>query len=115
VLEDAPTVLGHRVLARGILLAEREPRRRVRVAERIMGQYLDEAYPLLDQERQELAREVLPALLLTPAGLAEIDEALRCLSDAELDALLERARPRSEELRRADEPVLGVREKRPPG
>ena len=44
VLEDAPTVLGHRVLARGVLLAEGEPRRRVRVAERIMSQYLDEAY-----------------------------------------------------------------------
>ncbi len=28
---------------------------------------------LPDQERQELAREVLPALLLTPAELAEID------------------------------------------
>jgi predicted nucleotidyltransferase len=44
VLEDAPTVLGHRVLARGVLLADREPRRRTQVAERIMRQYLDEAY-----------------------------------------------------------------------
>ncbi|PYM11128.1 MAG: hypothetical protein DMD81_27815 [Candidatus Rokuibacteriota bacterium] len=44
VLEDAPAVLGHRVLARGILLSEREPQRRVQVAERIMRQYLDEAY-----------------------------------------------------------------------
>lgn len=44
LLEDAPTVLGQRVLARGVLLADREPRRRVQVAERIMRQYLDEAY-----------------------------------------------------------------------
>ena len=44
VLEDAPTVLGHRVLANGVLLSDREPRRRVQVAERILRQYLDEAY-----------------------------------------------------------------------
>jgi hypothetical protein len=44
VLEDAPTVLGHRALAHGVLLGDREPRRRVEVAERILRQYLDEAY-----------------------------------------------------------------------
>ena len=44
VLEDAPTVLGHRVLAHGVLLSGREPRRRVQVVERILRQYLDEAY-----------------------------------------------------------------------
>ena len=44
VLEEAPTVLGHRVLAHGVLLSERDPRRRVEVAERIMRRYLDEAY-----------------------------------------------------------------------
>lgn len=44
VLEDVPALLGHRVLARGRLLCERDPRRRVQVAERIMRQYLDEAH-----------------------------------------------------------------------
>jgi len=44
VLEDAPTVLGHRVLARGRLLCDPQPRRRVQVAERILRQYLDEAH-----------------------------------------------------------------------
>jgi hypothetical protein len=54
-----------------------------------------EILALPELERQELAREVLPALLLTPAGLAEIDEALTRLSDDELDALVERARGRA--------------------
>ena len=40
---------------------------------------------------------MLPTLL-TPAGLAEIDGALACLSDDELDALVERARGRAAEL-----------------
>lgn len=44
VLEDTPSVLGHRVLAQGVLLSERDPRRRTCVAERILRQYLDEAY-----------------------------------------------------------------------
>jgi predicted nucleotidyltransferase len=44
VLEDAPAPLGHRVLKRGRLLSDMEPRRRVAVAERILRQYLDEAY-----------------------------------------------------------------------
>ena len=44
VLEDAPIVLGHRVLAHGQLLCEPLPACRVRVAERIMRQYLDEGH-----------------------------------------------------------------------
>jgi hypothetical protein len=50
----------------------------------------DETLALPEPERQELAREVLPTLLLTPAGLAEIDGALACLSDDELNVLVER-------------------------
>ena len=42
VLEDAPAVLGHRVLGRGRLLCEPQPRRRVTVAEGILRRYLDE-------------------------------------------------------------------------
>ncbi|HVO34164.1 MAG TPA: hypothetical protein VMT21_01285 [Gemmatimonadales bacterium] len=57
-----------------------------------------EILALPEPERQELARAVLPALLLTPAGFAEIDEALACLSDDELDALVERARVRAADL-----------------
>lgn len=44
VLEDVPAVLGHRVLAHGVLLGDREPRRRVQVVEQILRRYLDEAY-----------------------------------------------------------------------
>jgi hypothetical protein len=44
VLEDAPALLAHRVLARGRLLSARDARRRARVAERVMRQYLDEAH-----------------------------------------------------------------------
>ena len=53
---------------------------------------------LSEPERQELAREVLPALLTTRAGLAEIDASLRDLSDDELRALVERARQRASDL-----------------
>ena len=53
---------------------------------------------LPEPERQELAREVLPALLTTRAGLAEIDAFLRDLSDDELRALVERARQRASDL-----------------
>lgn len=42
VLEDAPTVLGHRVLGRGRLLCEPQPRRRAAVAEGVLRRYLDE-------------------------------------------------------------------------
>ena len=44
VLEDAPAPLGHRVLKGGRLLSDTQPRRRAAVAERILRQYLDEAY-----------------------------------------------------------------------
>lgn len=59
MLEDAPTVLGHRVLARGVLLSDREPRRRVQVAEGILRRYLDEAYlrRVLDAGLAERLRE----------------------------------------------------------
>jgi hypothetical protein len=43
VLEDAPIVLAHRVLARGRLLGEADPNCRRLVAERVMRRYLDEA------------------------------------------------------------------------
>jgi hypothetical protein len=59
---------------------------------------VDEILALPESERQELAREVLPSLLATRAGLEEIDEALRGLSDDELDALVMRARERAKEL-----------------
>jgi hypothetical protein len=54
-----------------------------------------EILALPDPERQELAREVLPLLLATRAGLEEIDRSLEALSDAELDAIIERARQRA--------------------
>jgi hypothetical protein len=57
-----------------------------------------EILALPESERQELAREILPALLGTRAGLAEIDEALHDLSDDELRTLVERARRRSSDL-----------------
>ena len=57
-----------------------------------------EILALPEQERQQLAREVLPMLLATRAGLEEIDESLRDLSDDELRALIERARRRASDL-----------------
>lgn len=57
-----------------------------------------EILALPDAERQQLAREVLPTLLSTRAGLEEIDEALRDLPDDELRALVERARQRARDL-----------------
>ena len=57
-----------------------------------------EILALPEPERQELAREVLPALLTTRAGLAEIDASLRDLTDDELRALVERARQRASDL-----------------
>ena len=50
---------------------------------------------LSEAERQELAHEVLPLLLMTRAGLEEIDRSLETLSDEELDAIIERARQRA--------------------
>ena len=53
---------------------------------------------LPDEERQELARGVLPALLGTRVGIEAIDRSLEALSDEELDALIERARQRASDL-----------------
>ena len=57
-----------------------------------------EILALPDAERQQLAREVLPTLLSTRAGLEEIDDALRDLPDDELRALVERARQRARDV-----------------
>ena len=65
-----------------------------------------EILALPDPERQELAREVLPALLGTRAGLEEIDEALRQLSDDDLRALVARARRRASDL--AEDEVAAI-------
>lgn len=54
-----------------------------------------EIQALSEAERQALAGEVLPLLLTTRAGLAEIDRSLAALPDDELDALIERARERT--------------------
>jgi len=57
-----------------------------------------EILALSEPERQDFARKVLPALLTTRAGLAEIDTSLRDLSDDELGALVARARQRASDL-----------------
>ena len=57
-----------------------------------------EILSLPDPEQAVLAQAVLPALLTTPAGLTSLDEALGALSDADLDALVERARHRARDL-----------------
>jgi hypothetical protein len=57
VMEDAPIVLAHRVLARGRLLGETDPHRRRAVAEDIMRRYLDEA-PLRAVLDAALARRI---------------------------------------------------------
>jgi hypothetical protein len=77
-----------------------------------------EILALPDPERQELAREVLPALLGTRAGLEEIDEALRHLSDDDLRSLVERARQRASDLAEDEIAAIiaeGVREARAHG
>ncbi len=43
VLEEAPALLGHRVIRDGRLLLDRDPHRRVQVVENILRRYLDEA------------------------------------------------------------------------
>jgi hypothetical protein len=63
-----------------------------------------EALP--EAERQTLAQEILPLLLSTRAGLAEIDRWLEALSDAELDTVIERARQRAGTL--GDEAVTAI-------
>ena len=50
---------------------------------------------LSEAERQTLAQEIVPLLLSTRAGLAEIDHSLEVLSDADLDTVIERARQRA--------------------
>ena len=61
---------------------------------------------LSEAERQTLAQEILPLLLSTRAGLAEIDRSLEVLSDAELDTVIERARQRAGTL--GDEAVTAI-------
>ena len=60
-----------------------------------------EILALPEGEKQQLALEVLPVLLTTRAGLEGIDEALRALSDQELDAIVERVRTRRRDLSEA--------------
>ena len=54
----------------------------------------DEILGLPEPEAAKLAEAVLPALLSAPGGLVGLDEALGELPDAELAALVERARYR---------------------
>lgn len=65
-----------------------------------------EILALSESEQQALARRILPVLLGTRAGLEEIDEALRALSDDELRALVERARHRARDL--AEDEVAAI-------
>ncbi len=44
VLEQVPIALAHRILARGRLLCESDPRRRARVAAHVFRRYADESY-----------------------------------------------------------------------
>lgn len=70
---------------------------------------------LPEDEREQLAAEVLPVLLNTQAGLKGIDHTLEALSDEELGALVERARQRTQDLPEAtvaaviDEALRAVR------
>jgi hypothetical protein len=66
----------------------------------------DEILGLPEPERAELAEAVLPALLTTPVGLAGVDQAVEELSDAELVALVERARRRRQDV--TDEGIAAV-------
>lgn len=56
VLEETPAVLGHRVLRDGRLLGERDPRRRVEVAEAVLRRYCDEAWLRAELDRALAAR-----------------------------------------------------------
>ncbi len=53
---------------------------------------------LTETERRDLAKEVLPLLLLTSEGLEAIDQALHALSEEEPDAILEQARRRNRKM-----------------
>jgi predicted nucleotidyltransferase len=57
VLEDVPSVLGHRVLKTHQLLFETDPRRRVEVVENVLRRYIDEA-PLREAADRALAERV---------------------------------------------------------
>ena len=61
-------------------------------------QIAQEIAKLTETERQELATEILPLLLLTRGGIESIDQALHSLSDPELEALVARARIRNQQL-----------------
>ena len=67
---------------------------------------ITEIEALSEAERQTLAREVLPLLLSTRAGLEEIDRSLETLSDEEIDTVIERARQRAGTL--GDEAVTAI-------
>ncbi len=57
-----------------------------------------EILALSEPERQELASEIMPVLLMPRAGLTEIDVSLRDLSDDDLRAVVECARQRARDL-----------------
>jgi hypothetical protein len=57
-----------------------------------------EILDLPEGEQQQIAQELLPLLLTTRAGVQSIDRVLQALSDQELDALVERARRRSQDV-----------------
>ncbi len=57
-----------------------------------------EILDLPEGEQQQIAQELLPLLLTTRAGVQSIDRVLQGLSDQELDALVERARRRSQDV-----------------
>lgn len=59
VLEDSPSVLAHRVLRSGRVIADRDPQRRVSVAEAVLRRYFDEARlrETLDRALAERVRE----------------------------------------------------------
>ena len=67
---------------------------------------ITEIEALSEADRHTLAQEVLPLLLSTRAGLEEIDHSLETLSDAEIDAVIERARQRAGTL--GDEAVTAI-------
>ena len=67
------------------------------MAETKVKHLAQEIMSLSEGERQELATEVLPLLLLTRGGIEAIDQALHGLSEEDLNTLVERARSRHRE------------------
>lgn len=59
LLEEAPAVLGHRIVRDGLLVVDRDPRRRVQVVEEVLRRYLDEAAlrAALDEGLRQRLRE----------------------------------------------------------